>query len=573
MTTIPIPRPLALLLTLTIGGAAIAAPRDEALRLVPDEMSFCVVVQGVRERAKAVGADSFVSRVAAMPFLKAKLDSPEFKKLLDVEQYLLKELQITPEQLRDELLGDAVVFAYRQGPSGKPEQEQGLFLIHAHDAELLVKVVERLNQFQKKTGELKELRTERHRDQEYIRRVKGKGQPESEFYFIHGNLIAFSQQESAIKAALDREHTAPPAAKETPEWARLQARLGLEKALAALLVNPRRFDAEIAVQEDAAKGPERSFLREFRKYWRACDGLGLYLDLDAHGELGLAITARADALPKAARQFFVEAGKPSELWKVIPDDALFALAARTDPSLLAEMLSEFGGETGLKEVRAAAEAGLRPFLPAKGGLDALLKGLGPDWGLWVAPPAATDKTWVPQTVLALKVRKSDDGAAAETTVSNAVQFLFVAAQFGSKTPMRVETIKQDGLEIKALSNDALFPAGFRPSFAVKEGYILFAGSPEAIKRFAVPEKAPVPADEAPLLRVSAAAWRLYLTEHKDALAEFLGKMNGVPAKDVAAQIEAVAANLGPFDRLEIVVKSKPDLATIIVRIKTAKPTP
>ena len=136
---------------------AIASPRDDLLRLVPDDMSFCAVVQNLRDRAKQNGAGS--AGLAELPFLKSRLNSPEIMKLLNIQQKLLQDLEITPEQLRDDILGDAVVFAYRHGSADKPEHEQGLVLVWAHDKGYSLGLLDRANEMQKKSGELKDLRS------------------------------------------------------------------------------------------------------------------------------------------------------------------------------------------------------------------------------------------------------------------------------------------------------------------------------------------------------------------------------------------------------------------------------
>ena len=45
--------------------------------------------------------------------------------------------------------GDVVVFAYRPGPPGQPEREQGLALLRARDDALLARLIERINEFER----------------------------------------------------------------------------------------------------------------------------------------------------------------------------------------------------------------------------------------------------------------------------------------------------------------------------------------------------------------------------------------------------------------------------------------
>jgi hypothetical protein len=554
---------------LTAQVRAQAPPRDELLRLVPDDMMFCIALHDLREHAKRIEKDdSFLAAVKRMPFARAQMESPEFKKLLDVQQYVLSELKITPRQLREDLLGDTVVFAYRQGNLNQPQQEQALLLVKARDAKLLATVADRINELQIKTGELKELRTVKYGDRDYIERVKMKdGKPtESEYYFVRDNLLVFAQREEPIKHVIDRESTDVPDANRF--WVRRAKNLGIEKPLVSFLLNPRAFDDEIAAREKAAGGSERVFLKEFQKYWKAIDGVGAYTNLGADLEIGIAIEPRKLDLPLSGQRLFAEMGKPSALWSAIPDDCLLALSARIDSTLVVETISGFIEGERKKEVRKWLQDTLQPFLPDNGSLDSLLKGLGPDWGFWVLPPASGDRTWVPQAILAVSIPNTSEGVVAEATSRNAVQFLLTAAQL-SKEDFKVESIKIDKTTIKCLSHATLFPPGFRPSFAVKDGYLLLASCPEAIGRFEKP-KAAFKSDTTPLLRVSAKAWRNYLSEHKSGISGFFEKTSGAPAREVTGVLEQITANLEPFDRLDIGIRGEKDRGTVILRVTTSK---
>ncbi len=547
-----------LLSTVTVA----ASPRDELLRLVPDDVHFCAVVQNLRERARTLTDTSLAAQIAGLPFVKAKFDSAEFKKLIEIEKRLLQDLQVTPEQLRDDILGDTLVFAFRQGATEKPEDEQGLFLIWARDVKLLNAIVDRINELQTQTGELKELRSLSYGNQDYRHRSKVKNETASnEYYLIRGNILVFSHQERIIRAVIDRDRNQPSAAKEQPFWSKMLQQLGFEKALVALLFSPRNFDAELAGKRDkSVKADERAFLQEFYKYWQACDGLGLSGDIGPNLEVSLAVHLRKDALPKPAQQFFREFSKASALWNVIPEDALLAISSRIDFAALIELFGGFCDSGRLKEISDSVESSMKPF-----SFGAFQKGLGPDWGIWAFAPAPKDKTWVPQVLFAIKVQNNPDGVAAEKAVRDAVQFLATLAQF-NKSSVRVGVMNFNNTEIRYLSNDTVLPTGLRPAFASKDGYLLFAGSPEVIQRFAPPVDAGGK-EEIPVVRISATGWKNYLSDHRNEVADFLEKTIGLPGKDGIERIGIIVDNLKAIDRFEIAVKSKADQATIVLRLK------
>jgi hypothetical protein len=527
-------------------------------------MSLCLVVQDVREHFRNKNENSFSARMLQLPLLHGKLESPEFKHLLEMKDKALRDLQITPEQLRDDLLGDAIVFAYKQGAK---EQDQGMFLVWARDKALLTQVVDRFNDLQKKSGELKDLRSLTHKTRSYHHRIKVKGDLTSdEFYFIRDNVLALSAQEQLIKAAIDRDVAEPPAQKKSPFWSAMQSQLGLGKSLSALMVNPRVFDAQLKAREESAKGDDQAFMKEFRKYWDAFDGLGIGVDVGEGFELDLAVSVRTGSLPQPGRRFFAEFGKPSALWKVIPNDALFAMSSRIDPNLMGEFFTSFCDRARMKQIDEAISNG-----PFRDKVDSFKKGLGPDWGFWVAAPALK-KSWFPQAALAIKTQEGPDGAAAEEAAREAVIFLVTMAQIAGKDQLQAHTLKQDKTQIKYLTSAKRFPPGVQPAFASKDGYLIFASAPEVIQQFVL-LKVPAGDDaESPLLRISARGWREFLGAHKSEIVEFVSKKMDLPAKDAETRIDAAAENLKPFDRLELLARSKPNQATLVIRLTTPTAT-
>jgi hypothetical protein len=122
-----------------------------------------------------------------------------------------------------------------------------------------------------------------------------------------------------------------------------------------------------------------------------------------------------------------------------------------------------------------------------------------------------------------------------------------------------------------LSNKKGFPPGARPSFALRGGYLVVAGSPDAIQRFRPPVGAPGVRGEVVLARVSGTATRSYLERHREPLAGFLSKAGNGPEKDVLKQLDQLAAILEPIDRVDLVTRGTDTGSQIAVRVKLVKP--
>src|SRR5262249_35524751 len=116
----------------------------------------------------------------------------------------------------------------------------------------------------------------------------------------------------------------------------------------------------------------------------------------------------------------------------------------------------------------------------------VLPNLGPEFGLCVTAPEKTGG-WIPQAVFALRVRPGDKppfvGHAVLSSLNSLAQ-LIVIDQNG-KNPDRVvlRTEIREKEEIKYLVNAKRFPSGFSPAFTLRDGYLLLATSPDALRAF------------------------------------------------------------------------------------------
>jgi hypothetical protein len=549
----------AVLAALLLAGPLVAAsPRDELLRYVPDDAGFCLVVQNLRGHAAEVLASPF-ARAWGKSSLAAALErSPELKQLRQVEASLRKRLGVDGKTLRDDLLGEAFVFAYRLGPAGKPDEEQGLFLVRARDGAALAAFVEKLNALQKKTGELKDLVACEHKGVKYVRRVGAGG---GGYYLLRGPVLLYTGQEPILRSAIDRDRTL--AADAAPPWARRLEELGLQKALAAVALNPRVFDEAMAAKAAKAAGG-----RTFLAGWRALQGAGLGVHLARDLRVTLTLKAEVDRLPASARRALGAAGPANAQAPAFPADALFAAVGKLDVPGFYELLGEFMPGKD----RAALAATLQQGFGAALGKDVakdVLPALGPDWGLCVTAPPAGGKEWAPRVLFALRAA---EGASGDPTDEALLAGVHLGAQLvvlgHNKTnpsePMVLRTTTQDRVRVRYLEGK-VFPAGVRPAFALKGGYLVLASSPAEVRRFKLG-----PAG-GPLLRVSARAMRSYLKEHRDALAAALAHRDRLTKEQAAEKIDGLRNSLELIDRIELSGKTTAGGCTWTLAVQPVEP--
>jgi hypothetical protein len=539
-----------------------ASPRDELLRYVPEDVGFCLVVQDLRASLARVADSPFARRVCEASLVKSLLASDEWAKLRKVEGYLSRHLGVSFASLRDDLLGDAFLFAYRPGPPGKPEQEQGLFLLRARDEKVLADFVAKLNALQQGTGELKALDEREHEGVKYHRRQEAKA---TTFYLLKGPVLLFTGQEALLREAIDLERKAAPDA-EPPLLRRLRE-LKLEQAVVALAVNPRAWDGALAAK---AADPGATMAAGF---WRALQGVGLALEVERDVRLRLSLRMKTSELPASVRRFLAGARRPSELWASFPKNALVAAAGRLDLSALAESL----GESMSKSARQTAEAELDRTVGAIVGrsvVKELLPALGPDWGVCVTAPPAEGRGWAPAVTLALKVARGDEGDPTDEAVRSALQSWVQLAILGHnklrpERPLSLRSVIVDGVRGRFLSGDGVFPEGVQPGFALKAGYLVLVSSSAELRRFkAGPATA---AEEVPLLRVSLKGWRAYLGQRREQLAEALAGKEGLTRERALQKIDDLRAGLELIDRVELRQATAPGFASFTLTVVPSAP--
>jgi hypothetical protein len=559
---------LVILLLLPLAAPA-ATPREELLRLVPDDVGFCLVVQDFRGHADALQSSPFVQHFRRSPLGIALQASPEMRKLEEAEKFLQKTLRVDAARLRDDIFGDAVVFAFRPGAGGQAKQEQDLILLRARDPKLLAELLDRIHQVQKETGELKELEPREHNGQKYFHRVERK---DENYYWLNGPILAVSSKEEMLRRVLERNRM--PAGEE-PVVSRQLRLLGADRNLAALWVNPRAFEPDMDQKAAAVVGPEATVLQNVLRHWKTLDGLALGFDVRKDLELSLALRVRAEALPAATRRLLTEMARPSELWDRFPEDAVLTTAGRTDAPALLDLIGDLLNQQDRETLHDSLERNLGAVL-GKSVIKDVLPLVGPDWGLCVLAPGATETGWFPHILVALRVRPGDKKPSVDQALLSAVHFFAVAAVLEhnrkNKETMTLQTAVQDQVEVQYLVSDTAFLPGLQPAFALANGYLVLASSPEAVRRFsAATPRTPNPSAEQPLLRVSLSRLRDYLKARREPLAKAVAEKNGIAREEAERRLDGLVLALQVLERLELSQRPGDGQVTLTLRLQTIEP--
>lgn len=552
--------PFALLASLLALSPAVAAdPVADLLRLAPTDATFAVVVRDLRGHVQRIDESPFAKWFPESKLGKSLLTSDQWKALEAAEKILTAQLGVSGDELVNDILGDAVVYAYRN------RDDTGLFLVRARKPDLLTKVVAGLNTAQKQSGELKEVREKKHGATAYFERDRGGGR--SEFYWLNGGTVAYSPNEDAIRGAIDRAAIPGPA-----PLAEAIDKLKLNTAFVVGVFQPRTLDGDLAAAiADAKDAGQKAFLTQFRKLWAACDAVAFSVELGASLDVALNVAVNPKAVPDELKPILTP-GTPSELWSAIPADALFAVAGKIDLPKVLDATRSFLADDGKAALKELLENRVGPIV-GKNKLPGLLAGVGPDVAFWVTAPPTGEKAWAPVATLALKVgdpaAKDAPGTLLVSALDVVAHLLRVEYNRTHDDQIELKTEATPDGEVKVLVNDAFFPPGVRPAYGLRHGYLVLSSSDAAVKAFKAPAAPSVEA-KGLVARLSLVRLRQYLTDQPD-LVSGVAKLTGAKQSELKQQFAQFADVLELFESVELRRTGTDGLIRLSLTVKPAKP--
>lgn len=559
---------LCLLVCLGFATAASANPTQDLLRSVPPESTICFVAQDWKGHSERIAKSPFVELLKKSDLGQTILNADAFDKILALETVLTDTLHLTVEQLRDDILGDAIVYAYRPGAAGTPDDDAGVLMVKARNPKTLAKLLVDFNDAQTKSGELKALTERMVGEFGYFQREKTDGS--TEFYFLREGVFAYSKDERLVKQVLALEATPPKSAPFLDAY----DKLGLSKAALAAIFHPRPLDAELQARIAATKDDHgKAFLKQFARIWSSTNSVALAVELGADVELALHASFDPKTLPDELKPF-VGTPKASALWSHIPAEALFALAGRLDLPQLLDLGKTFLSDPGLKQLQEVLDKQIAPAV-GKDALPDLLRSIGPDWGVWLTPPGKASKATLPDLTVALRVRDPDSkdnslGDAVKMGLSFAFQMFRVEYNRTHDDQFSLKETKDDAGAIHHLENAKLLPAGVRPAFGQRGDFLLLASSPEAIRRFD-PKKDVAQADDTPFLRIGWKSLEQYLRTHDDELAKVFAGLTGKSVADVLKEFLELRHIIELLDNLEVRQSGTVESTKWSLKLKLAAP--
>ena len=201
--------------------------------------------------------------------------------------------------LRDQLLGDAVVLVLRLDPDGPPDpgQARGLLLLKARDPALLGRLIDAVNSAQQQSGELERVAERRRGETTYhVREFPAASGRLAEWFVAYPDgTFAFSNSEAMIQGVVDRKPPGPapprvgvskpanaakkkadPGLGDLPKVAAVRRRLP-DRPLARLYVDPRAIERLLAQAPRSGKPGDLRVLALLERHLAAVEYAGAAL--------------------------------------------------------------------------------------------------------------------------------------------------------------------------------------------------------------------------------------------------------------------------------------------------------
>jgi hypothetical protein len=536
-------------------------PRDALLRFVPEDVGFCLVVEDLRAHTKTLARSPFTKAFWRSAPGRALAESKEWKQLDKADRELRTALGLGWREIRDDILGTAVVFAYRPGPPEKPEEEQGLILLHARKGQTFEKLLERINTAQKHSGEVIGLSTSEYKGVRYFTRVEAN--KKRTHYFLRGPILVFSAQEQLLREAIEQDQRLRDSLSPV---ARRLGNLGSGHPLLLCWLNPRVFDRSLEAEIRGANPRRAAGLATFARYWKAIEDVAFKVELQKELSLSFIVRGRSEELPPPVRRLLKVSGQASDFWRIVPEEPLLAVAGRTDLGALVEVLLGFMSDEEQQKARMALENSLGAFL-GKNVFAEVLPALGPDWGfcLDAPPPLSPRNHCFPDSLVAVRIASGDPADPFDQALYSALLFpaRMLVLGHNSKNPDRPLVLRTERVgtrRMTVLTGPKALPPGVQPTFGLHSGYLILASSPDAVRRFhaaAADRLVPRDTTSIPLLRVSFRKWQSYLSTRREPLARAVAAKHQLSLEQANRRLGHLLSLLPLLDRLELRQQTSP----------------
>ena len=461
--------------TLGVAQSPATSPTDQILRLVPGDMAFCLIVEDVAGHYQQLLSSPLRRRVAEQPAVQEWQARPEFKKLLAIRSVLPFHFGIALDQLRDDILGQSVVLAFRPA-DGAGQREAGIVFCCAKNQETLASLIEFLSGPPKDRDKVQR----EHRGVRYLQRPRGRGGVD---YLLQiGAVGVITDKEPAIRAVIDTSLDGKGLAADPTIQ---QMRHALPKGcLMQALFRPRSFDDALARSAPTGSHSDAFVAQFMLRHWQALRWMAFTVRCEQALHVGWHLDFDEDHLPPESRTWMERTSGNSNFWDNVASNAFAVIAGRCDFLSLTAFIAQLIAAENDKDARMVAEI----FTQLLAGFDIqkdLLPRLGPEVGLVVRPQP--DKL-IPILTAAVQLQDCQPDEKGSLSLSQALEtalrpFLVLIAfdhNHKRRDTWMANTQIANGRRVHYLAGGQRLPAWLQPGFAIADGYLVAGSSPQAV---------------------------------------------------------------------------------------------
>jgi hypothetical protein len=451
---------------------------DDLLQLVHRDAAFCLHVPRPVADWQRIQSSKFADRITASPLFREWQDSPEFQNLAGVRSMVERVLGKPLSQAAQQLFGAGFVFAGYVVPGGKPD---GVLLQEADSEASIRDLVAKLSQLaDPKTEELT------HRDTVYERWTTKDGK--TVHFVTLGKVLAVAESQALIQQVIDlRLDDQLESSLAGREELIKATKRRTDSEVAAVYLSPRAWDSHVTADPESPQ--------PLKDAWKHCRWVTMRLRYDDAPQFDVEADYDSTDTPESWTRW-TDLASSSELpVERIPDNVLLAMSGLLDSPGIADLTQNAQPVDAElpKEIRQARRM-LSGLLLGLDPVNDLLPVLGPRWMAYVVPrefdadSAAVSKSFPVDMLFAIELQRDDSAPNADSDPIAALHNALgtglnvLAAVHNTRTTRQIAVVRQKSVG-DATIRWAEPVAVFRPAYAIADGYLLLASSPELCEQF------------------------------------------------------------------------------------------
>ncbi|WP_165231236.1 hypothetical protein [Aquisphaera insulae] len=559
---------------------------SKLLELIPPDSGLVLTVDDLRAQWQDLAATKIFDSLSKTQLVQGWLRSDKLQELQAFRGQVEQILQLTLEELRDDILGDALVLSLHLPPEATdPNLARGLVVLKAKAPEKLSRVIEAMNEGQRNNGEIAAVARRKHGDVEFSVREfpSGSGKLDEAYVSWPDGVFALSNSEALIREAIDRKAGKSVGSSSKGDKPALDRFREVDRRLPDRALVRAFLDARIVERLlRNAPRPESPGETALRKFIEAHDAAGATLSVNARG-LSIRVAESFDAKKLAAIAGRLPgASKPARIGP-LPEGSLAVAAFQVDFAGLYEVFRRALPAAELARVEKIEAVGRGVLLGHDVRTDVLPR-IGPQVTLAAREPASWDLAGKADPVLAgksplpLSVSLELGSREVVDAIDNAIQTALAAVSLEPRNPGGkpwAAVSEASGIKVRTLfptipAAYAADRAGLRlvigsSAEAVERVLAATASAGSATGRFHRLQSAEFPSAHS-FACVDLAAVHAAIAAHGDAISARLATGTH-PRQSAAADLARIDEILGLLDSASWAARFDADPAALIQELR------